>query len=209
MNNQVKGRERYIETKDGERIIIKILHSNRKTIGITVDKDANVILRLPKWVSEKKGLEFAREKSDWIEEKILLQKDRKKQAQLMENEIRSNLSPEHERALKKRYIEAAHEYFPKRCDYYANILGVTYGRIRIAEQKTRWGSCSSRGTLSFNWKLMLAPMRVLDYVVVHELCHLIEMNHSPRFWALLESIMPEYKEYRKWLKENGNTLRLS
>ena len=79
---------------------------------------------------------------------------------------------------------------------------------RIAGQKTRWGSCSSNKTLSFNWKLMLAPPKVLDYVVVHEICHLREMNHSPRFWALVESLMPDYKQQRKWLKENGHTLEL-
>ena len=117
-------------------------------------------------------------------------------------------TPEQRSALEKRYREAAKEHFPKRAAYYAYLLGVSYDRIRIAGQKTRWGSCSSNKTLSFNWKLMLAPPKVLDYVVVHEICHLREMNHSPRFWALVESLMPDYKQQRKWLKENGHTLEL-
>ncbi len=81
-------------------------------------------------------------------------------------------------------------------------------RVCVRAQKTRWGSCSSTGTLSFNWKLYLAPPEILDYVVVHELCHLSEMNHSKRFWALVESILPDYKSCEKWLKENGRTLDL-
>ena len=88
------------------------------------------------------------------------------------------------------------------------MLGVTYGKISIRDQKTRWGSCSSEGNLSFNWRLILAPPDVLDYVVIHELCHRKEMNHSKEFWALVESLMPEYKERRKWLRENGNNLTL-
>ena len=82
-------------------------------------------------------------------------------------------------------------------------LGVSYGRIAIRDQRTRWGSCSSRGTLSFNWRLVLAPLAVADYVVVHELCHLREQNHSPRFWKLVAAARPGYREQRRWLTDNG------
>ena len=92
--------------------------------------------------------------------------------------------------------------------YYAQLLGVTYATISIRDQKTRWGSCSSKGNLSFSWRLILAPPKVLDYVVVHELCHRKEMNHSPRFWVLVESMIPDYKTHRKWLKENGEKLTI-
>ena len=190
-----------------EDIPIRIIRSKRKTIGITVDGEAQVTLRSPMRASEKQAMEFAREKSGWILSKVHQQRERIKQRSLQEQELENKFTPAQQQALKKRYIEAAHTYFPQRCRYYAGILGVTYDRIRIAEQKTRWGSCSSNRTLSFNWKLMLAPPRVLDYVVVHELCHLMEMNHSPRFWALVESVMPDYKEYRKWLKENRDSLQ--
>ena len=82
-------------------------------------------------------------------------------------------------------------------------LGVAYERIAIRDQRTRWGSCSSRGTLSFSWRLILAPAEVLEYVVVHELCHVREPNHSPRFWALLESARPSFRTEKAWLRRHG------
>ena len=90
-----------------------------------------------------------------------------------------------------------------RVAYYAEKLGVSYGKITLRQQKTRWGSCSSEKNLNFNWKLILAPPEVLDYVVVHELCHLKEMNHSKAFWDEVGKVMPEYETYKLWLKENG------
>lgn len=116
-------------------------------------------------------------------------------------------------ALEKRYRTAAKEYIPKRVAYYVShydtLFTNRYSRITIRDQKTRWGSCSSKGTLSFNWRLMLAPPAVLDYVVVHELCHLTHMNHSKDFWRCVEWILPNYKEQKKWLKEHGHELTLS
>ena len=95
------------------------------------------------------------------------------------------------------------ETITKRVSYFARLMGVSYRNITIREQKTRWGSCSSEKNLNFNWKLILAPPEVLDYVVVHELCHLKEMNHSKAFWDEVEKVMPEYETYKLWLKENG------
>ena len=92
------------------------------------------------------------------------------------------------------------------CERQAPRLGVRYGRIRIAAQRSRFGSCSARGTLSFNWRLALAPEAVFDYVAVHELCHLREANHSPRFWALVEAARPDYRRPRAWLREHGSEL---
>ena len=91
-------------------------------------------------------------------------------------------------------------------DEEAPPLGVRYERIQVRDQRTRWGSCSTRGTLSFNWRLVLAPFEVLDYVVVHELCHLREPNHSRRFWGLVESRRPCWREQRGWLREHGAEL---
>ena len=87
--------------------------------------------------------------------------------------------------------------------YYATVMGVDYGRITIRCQKTRWGSCSSKGTISYSWRLILMPEEIQDYVVVHELCHLHEMNHSKEFWEWVSHIIPDYEKRRKWLKEHG------
>ena len=95
---------------------------------------------------------------------------------------------------------------PLRVAYFAPIIGVTYQHITIRHQKTRFGSCSSKGNLNFNCLLMLAPWEVLDYVVVHELCHRRVMNHSSAFWAEVERYMPEYRSHRKWLKDHGGEL---
>ena len=110
--------------------------------------------------------------------------------------------------LEKRYRNAARAQFESRTAYYHRITGGNYTTITVRDQKTRWGSCSSRGTLSFNYRLIFAPPAVLDYVVVHELCHLTHMNHSKDFWNMVASVMPEYKIYRKWLRDHGQELTL-
>lgn len=117
---------------------------------------------------------------------------------------------EHKRlqTMEKRYRNSARDIFTKRVAYYHQFTGGNYTSITIRDQKSRWGSCSSRGTLSFNYRLVFAPPKVLDYVVVHELCHLTHMNHSKDFWNLVGQVMPEYKEYKKWLREHGQELNL-
>lgn len=111
--------------------------------------------------------------------------------------------------LEKRYRNAARQRLEERVAFYHTRTGGRYTSITVRDQKTRWGSCSSRGTLSFNYRLIFAPPQVLDYVVVHELCHLTHMNHSKDFWNKVASVMPEYKVYRLWLKEHGQELTLS
>jgi predicted metal-dependent hydrolase len=106
------------------------------------------------------------------------------------------------RALADRALKV----IPERAAHFAPLVGVQYGRITIRNQKTRWGSCSSKGNLNFNCLLMLAPPEVLDYVIVHELCHRKEMNHSPRFWSEVAKVIPDYKKHEKWLKTEGTRL---
>ena len=96
----------------------------------------------------------------------------------------------------------------ERIGYYVPRIGRMPGRVTIREQKTRWGSCSGKGNLNFNWKLIMAPPEVLDYVVIHELCHLYEFNHSPRFWALVAAQMPDYEVWKKWLKAHAEDLSI-
>ncbi|MFB3851586.1 MAG: M48 family metallopeptidase [Acidobacteriota bacterium] len=103
--------------------------------------------------------------------------------------------------------ERALLFFSRRVEYFAGKLGLKFGCICVRDQKTRWGSCSSKGALSFNWRLLFAPPEILDYVVVHEVCHLKYHDHSNRFWHLVSSIFPNYQKSRMWLKENGLTLK--
>ncbi len=102
--------------------------------------------------------------------------------------------------------QKAMEVLPERTAYFSKKIGVSYGGITIRNQKTRWGSCSSKGNLNFNCLLMLTPPEIQDYVVVHELCHRKEMNHSDRFWKEVEKILPDYKERKAWLKEHGTEI---
>ena len=111
--------------------------------------------------------------------------------------------------LEKRYRNAARQRLEERVAFFRARTGGLYTSVTVRDQKTRWGSCSSRGTLSCNYRLIFAPPQVLDYVVVHELCHLTHMNHSKDFWNKVASVMPEYKVYRLWLKEHGQELTLT
>ena len=110
--------------------------------------------------------------------------------------------------LEKWYIKRAKELITERLEHFSNIIGVKANTVRFKNQKTRWGSCSQKGNLNFNWRLVMAPTFIVDYVVVHELCHFKQMNHSPKFWLLVGHQISDYKEMRKWLKENGSQLNL-
>ena len=183
-----------------------LIRSKRKTYAIEVSWEKGVIIRVPIRISEHVIEMILKERKDWIISHYLQMEQKKA---VREQKVTQNSYTEVQRQyVEKRYREAAKEYIPKRVDYYIQFTGGTYERITIRDQKTRWGSCSSRGTLSFNWRLMLAPPSILDYVVVHELCHLTHMNHSREFWQAVEYVLPEYKQCRKWLREHGDELRL-
>lgn len=108
--------------------------------------------------------------------------------------------------VKNYYKQKARIFFKEQSDIFANQLGTTYLKLRIGDQSSRWGSCSGRKTLSFNLRLMLAPQKVAEYVALHEVAHLIEANHSRKFWAIVDKHYPEYKEAKQWLKNNGKEL---
>lgn len=176
---------------------IEIIKSNRKSLAIEVKKDLSIIVRAPIFVSNREIQEFIEEKSAWIEktiEKIRVRNEQEKSMPKFTAEEIHNLA------------DKALEIIPKRVEYYAKIMGVSYGRITIRNQVSRWGSCSAKGNLNFNCLLMLCPAEVIDYVVVHELCHIKEMNHSKRFRELVERFCPEYEQHKRWLKEHGNEL---
>ena len=174
-----------------ENIHYRLVRSSRKTISIQIMPNAEVIVRAPNRMPKAAIEAFLLEKWGWLEKHLAKQ-----------TPPLSALTDAQIDAL----IQQARSAIPERVAYYAPAVGVTYGRITIRSQRTRWGSCSSRGNLNFNCLLMLAPEQVVDYVVVHELCHRKEMNHSPRFWAEVERILPDYRQSKRWLKENGQSL---
>ncbi len=111
-------------------------------------------------------------------------------------------------AVEAFYRQHARDYLPRRLDDLAARYGFKYAQLRIKNQKTRWGSCSAKGNINLNLRLMMAPDDAIDYVLIHELCHLRELNHSPAFWALVESVRPDYRHWKAWFKENGPCLIL-
>ena len=113
-----------------------------------------------------------------------------------------------EAALERWYRRAAVSEISPRLDRACSLAGSSYSGLTIRGQRTRWASCSPKGAMSFNWRLLLAPESVLDYVVWHEVCHLEVMDHSPRFWALLGSRCPDYRAHASWLRKHGTTLVL-
>ena len=174
---------------------VEIIRSKRKTVTIQIKSDGRVVVRAPMRMSGAAIRQLLEEKSAWIEKHLA-------QIRRQNESAEPAFSPEQLRQL----AEAARQDLPRRAARFAPLVGVSYVRITIRAQKSRWGSCSTRGNLNFNCLLMLCPEEVRDYVVVHELCHRKEMNHSRRFWLELARVLPEYEQQRKWLKSNGSRL---
>lgn len=181
----------YLEIEE-LRIPIVFRRSNRKTLAITITQEGNLLIKAPLRMSFREIERFLKQKQYWIY----------KQAKHVLEDASHNIYRSEEEI--KVLREQARRVLTEKTDYYKTLLGVDYQRIRIGNQKTRWGSCSTRGTISYNWHLVLMPERIMDYVVVHELCHLLEMNHSERFWRKVGEILPDYESSRRWLRDNGN-----
>ena len=174
-----------------------VIRSNRRTLALRVLPDGTVEARAPLYMPQSEIRRFLKEKESWI-----LAMRAKAQQQAEAAEQAGYLSDEDIR----RLAEAAKKAIPERVRYYAPLIGVTYGRITIRNQRSKWGSCSAKGNLNFNCLLMLAPPEVLDSVVVHELCHRKQMNHSPKFYAEVYRAFPEYDRWNRWLKQHGAEL---
>ena len=177
----------------------RLVRSRRKTVGLTIDAQAELIVRAPMRTPKREIERIIQKHERWIEEKKVLA--RKK------NELCREQPPITAEDL-RRMADEALRIIPKRVEHFAPIVGVDYGRITIRRQKTLWGSCSDKGNLNFNVMLMKAPAELLDYVVVHELCHRLEMNHSPRFWAEVERVLPDGRQREKALKSYSYLLRM-
>ena len=174
----------------------ELIRSRRKTISGEI-MQGRLIIRAPLSMKDKDIELFLQKHKRWIE--THLEKERKRQRELAEV---PRLKQDEIRLLADR----AAKVIPERVAYYAPRVGVTFGRITIRNQRTRWGSCSSKGNLSFNCLLMLTSPEVIDSVVVHELCHRKEMNHSQRFYAEVLRVFPDYRKWDRWLKENGKAI---
>ncbi len=176
-----------------ENINITIIRSNRKTLSIQLRPD-EIIARAPLRMKDKEIYSFIDSKRSWIEKNLAKMQEREKAVSEVQPFTQEEINA---------LAEKAKQIIRERVKHYAPKIGVTYNRITIRCQRTRWGSCSSKGNLNFNCLLVLFPLEVVDSVVVHELCHRKHMNHSPQFYAEIEKVFPEYKKWHKWLKDNG------
>ena len=185
-----------ISDNEGESVMesIELIRSARRTIAVEI-RAGRVIVRAPLMMSRAEIERFVASKADWINKHLEAAKQR--QSVPVQPFTAAEI---------QQLADEALQGIPQRVHKYAAMIGVTVDRITIRNQKTRWGSCSSKGNLNFNCLLMLCPENVRDYVVVHELCHRKELNHSPRFWNEVARVMPDYAQHRKWLKENGGSL---
>ena len=160
----------------------------RKTIMMRF-KNKELIVKAPIFMTKWMIDNFVKKNSAWIE---------KQQAKQEESILDASKIDE--------YKAQARAYIVPKVEEYAQKFGFKYNKVRITSATTRWGSCSSKKNLNFSYRLILAPKASVDYVIVHELCHLRQMNHSKKFWAEVENIMPDYKLHEKWLKQHGYKL---
>lgn len=218
--------------------IDKLIRAKRRTIALIVERDGSLTVRAPRWTTLQDINGFIRDKTDWIlrsRERLKTIAEIPKK-QYVDGERFLFLGQEYELRLvrpqrpalkfdggftlgvsaQKRGEQAFTNWFKvqagtilnERVSVYAARHGFLPQRVRINSAKTRWGSCSPNGTLNFTWRLVMAPLEVIDYVVLHELAHLKVKDHSPRFWKLVETICPDFKRHRKWLRNNGEHLNL-
>ena len=213
----------------------KIIRSKRKTLSLTINENAELIIRAPKRLSIEKIQDFINEKENWINRKKRLIENQIKDVTSNHNKllylgnlfpinveqnaskelfftgeefIANSIEPDSlSLSIKKWYKNKFKEIALPRVAYFANKHNLMVNQVRIKNQKTMWGSCSSKNNINLNYLLLMAPMGVIDYVIVHELVHTIHRNHSTDFWDSVESIMPEFQEHKRWLKKNGYKLR--
>ncbi len=175
----------------------EIIRSKRKTLALQIAEDGHLVVRAPLRCSNKDIIVFIEKSEKWIQTHIAKVQQCNRELEVLKPFSEQDIRDMAEKAL---------TVIPERVKYYAYKLGVTYGKITIRNQRTKWGSCTSNGNLNFNCLLMAAPPEVLDSVIVHELCHRIHMNHSKAFYAEIYRVFPDYDKWNKWLKDNGRLL---
>lgn len=168
-----------------------LVRTDRKTVALYVRPDGRIEVRAPLRASKTYIDGFVKSKQDWIGKntaRLIQRKSARKVIKLTADE-------------EIQYRKKAKEYFTLKCIYFAALMGVRHGMVKINGAKTRWGSCNRKGDINFTYRLLFAPEDVIDYVVVHELAHTKEMNHSNNFWSVVAQTMPDYQERRKRLRE--------
>jgi predicted metal-dependent hydrolase len=217
--------------------IYKIIRMDRRTIALQITEDGKLIVKAPLDASDEAIMRAVLKSRNWIESKIkeVLSRPRAGKKEFVNGEgflylgrfyklhiVENQEEPikfENGFFLSKKFLpyarevfiawykEAALEKISQRVEFYAKMAGLQYGRIRITDAQRRWGSCSGNN-LNFSWRLIMAPLPVIDYVVVHELAHIEEKNHGKSFWTKVKVLIPDYQKHHQWLKENGHLLRL-
>jgi predicted metal-dependent hydrolase len=218
--------------------IDKLFRTKRKTMALIVERDGTLTVRAPMRVSRSQIESFVRERTAWVirtrrKIKSVLEVESKRYVDgekflflgtshnlklvgpqrpslKLDGGFRLSVTAQKrgEQVFIRWYKTRASEIITERAAEFAGQYGFSPEQIRITSARTRWGSCSPNGTINFTWRLVMAPLDVIDYVVVHELAHLRVKNHSKKFWRVVESILPEYKDQRKWLRDHGEKLTL-
>ena len=213
----------------------KIIRSKRKTLSISINDNAELIVRAPHRLPIEKIQSFIDEKEKWINKHRNIVDSRKRENAhdqdmlmylgslfpiriMIESSSKLTFNGDtfitncndketHKKSIRKWYKNKFREVAIPRLSYFAEKHNLKVNQVRIKEQKTMWGSCSSRNNINLNYLLIMAPMKVIDYVIIHELAHTIHRNHSSHFWKTVETMMPNFKEAKKWLKDYGYKLR--
>jgi predicted metal-dependent hydrolase len=216
----------------------KIVRSHRRTIALIITPEAHLIVRAPLRAPAAMIDEAIREKSGWIRKKILEMKLRPQAVDHFYEEaeifwflgrpyplhivddaaagirrtdrllVPRTIRPDIRTGIQRWYREEAHKEIHSRCMWFSMMTGYSPASVRITDACQRWGSCNHQGGLNFSWRLIQAPLEIVDYVIVHELVHLRQPDHSRKFWATVEALMPDYKRRREWLRENERLLRI-
>ncbi|MBL7130260.1 MAG: M48 family metallopeptidase [Candidatus Omnitrophica bacterium] len=217
--------------------IEKIIRSKRKTLGLEVTRDAQLIIRAPEKISLGAIKRIVFKKQVWIKNKQVEVRKRHKHTEPKEfvsgegflylgdtyklefvDSVKEPIIFDKSFKISRKYLNHAKkilidwykaraiEKITERVKWYAYLSGIQYNIIKITNAKKRWGSCGAKGSLNFSWRLIMAPLKALDYVVIHEISHLAERNHSRNFWNKIKILMPDYEKYKYWLKENEHLL---
>jgi len=221
-----------VYTIDGFEFKIEKSKRYSKKVSLRIDKDGRVVLTFPWRISEKEALKFVRDNLQKIKASVQIFSeqfvynggdtllylgvprkivfDSSVLVPFSYNMDKFVLNPryvDNVYVLARRWlVKKAEEYLPKRLMELAQKLGVRYKKVQVRDVRSRWGSCSSKGTISLNWRLIMAPIDVIDYVLIHELAHIVHPNHSKYFWRYVATFCPDYKLHRSWLRKNGQHL---